>query len=354
MADATPAVFEDTHRRRKSPRRPSRQGRRDALSIAAKYQTTVEQLKSVNNLARLDAQESAPGSSCRRGRDRRAQQQQSAVRARKRLRDREPARRDAQILRKPALAGAGFGPTSHSQRLSAMRDRAARLHQPAACSRDSRVPPSSASTPIRFTSRSTSASGCPSFGWSDCPTPACARAAIACARRFAIQASTFPSHRITINLAPADVRKAGSAFDLPIALGILAAEGVVTSRGAGRTSCSSASCRSTARFTRARGVLPIAAAARRRGATALLLPAPNAAEAAVVGGLRLLPVRTLREAVDVLNQPPIAVARRLPPLGRARHARRCTTPALDLARPARPGRSRGARSRSRRPAATTC
>src|SRR6187399_1891254 len=40
----------------------------------------------------------------------------------------------------------------------------------------------------------------------------------------------FPSHRITINLAPADVRKAGSAFDLPIALGILAAEGVLKPR----------------------------------------------------------------------------------------------------------------------------
>ena len=40
----------------------------------------------------------------------------------------------------------------------------------------------------------------------------------------------FPTHRITINLAPADVRKAGSSFDLPIALGILAAEGVLTSR----------------------------------------------------------------------------------------------------------------------------
>ena len=112
----------------------------------------------------------------------------------------------------------------------------------------------------------------------------------------------FPVHRITINLAPADVRKAGSSFDLPIALGILAAEGVLTSRDlehvvlVGELSLDGT-------IHGARGILPIAAAARRRGAGALLLPAQNAAEAAVVSGLRLLPVRTLGEAVAILNLP---------------------------------------------------
>lgn len=112
----------------------------------------------------------------------------------------------------------------------------------------------------------------------------------------------FPSHRITINLAPADVRKAGSAFDLPIAVGILAAQGVVDAPAlanivlVGELSLDGS-------IHGARGVLPIAAAARKKGALALLLPAPNAAEAAVVGGLRLLPVGTLREAVDMLSGP---------------------------------------------------
>ncbi len=112
----------------------------------------------------------------------------------------------------------------------------------------------------------------------------------------------FPSHRITINLAPADVRKGGSSFDLPIALGILAAEGVVRSADLakivliGELSLDGS-------IHGARGVLPIAAASRRRGATALLLPASNAAEAALVAGLRLLPVPTLFEAVSVLNRP---------------------------------------------------
>lgn len=113
----------------------------------------------------------------------------------------------------------------------------------------------------------------------------------------------FPPHRMTINLAPADVRKAGSAFDLPIALGILAAENVVRAPHlanvviVGELSLDGS-------IHSARGVLPIAAAARNRGASALLLPAPNAAEASIVEGLRLLPVRTLVEAVDVLNRSP--------------------------------------------------
>ena len=113
----------------------------------------------------------------------------------------------------------------------------------------------------------------------------------------------FPSHRITINLAPADVRKAGSSFDLPIALGILAAEGVVRA-GELRRVVFVGELSLDGSIHGARGVLPIAAAARKRGATALLLPAPNAAEAAVVGGLQLLPVRTLGEAVDLLNRSP--------------------------------------------------
>src|SRR5438093_5915794 len=72
----------------------------------------------------------------------------------------------------------------------------------------------------------------------------------------------FPPHRITVNLAPADVRKAGSAFDLPIALGVLAASGVVARRDVdeililGELSLDGG-------IQAARGVLPIAATARK-------------------------------------------------------------------------------------------
>ena len=100
----------------------------------------------------------------------------------------------------------------------------------------------------------------------------------------------FPSHRMTINLAPADVRKAGSSFDLPIALGILAAEGVVRGQALDRIVLVG-ELSLDGSIHAARGMLPVAAAARRQGATALLLPAQNVTEAAVVEGLRLLPVQ---------------------------------------------------------------
>lgn len=111
----------------------------------------------------------------------------------------------------------------------------------------------------------------------------------------------FPISRITINLAPGDVRKAGPAFDLPIAVGILKATGVITrSDFSGLVHVGELSLDGS--IQPARGVLPIAAEARRNGARALLLPYDNLAEAAVVSGLRLLPIRTLSEAVERLNQ----------------------------------------------------
>jgi len=117
----------------------------------------------------------------------------------------------------------------------------------------------------------------------------------------------FPLHRITVNLAPADVRKAGSSFDLPIALGILAASGIVRRRDVddvlvlGELSLDGA-------IQAARGVLPIAAAARRRRFRGLLLPLANSREAAVVGDLEFYPVQSLTEAVGALNDPkPVAL-----------------------------------------------
>ncbi|MEW6319869.1 MAG: YifB family Mg chelatase-like AAA ATPase [Acidobacteriota bacterium] len=112
----------------------------------------------------------------------------------------------------------------------------------------------------------------------------------------------FPSHRITINLAPADVRKAGSAFDLPIALGVLAAEGRLPARPAALvTVIGELALDGSIHPTR--GVLPIAAASRRRGTAGLVLPAANLREAEVVEGLRLCPVATLAEAVAALQVP---------------------------------------------------
>ena len=112
----------------------------------------------------------------------------------------------------------------------------------------------------------------------------------------------YPVHRITINLAPGDVRKAGPTFDLPIALGMLAATGAIAGTEiGGLVLVGELSLDGT--IQPARGVLPIAAEARRSGARALLLPHDNLAEASVVSGLRLLPVRSLAEAVARMNEP---------------------------------------------------
>jgi magnesium chelatase family protein len=112
----------------------------------------------------------------------------------------------------------------------------------------------------------------------------------------------FPPHRITVNLAPADVRKAGSSFDLPIALGLLATSGQLTRRSIDDTVVLGELSLDGA-INGIRGVLPIAIAARRLGLRRLLLPPHNAAEASVVGGLDVCVARSLPEAVRALNHP---------------------------------------------------
>ena len=112
----------------------------------------------------------------------------------------------------------------------------------------------------------------------------------------------FPAHRIVVNLAPADVRKAGAAFDLPIALGVLAAQGSVQRRQiADLVILGELSLDGSIHATH--GVLPIAAAARREGLAGILLPAANAGEAAIVAGLDVFPVSSLADAVRALNEP---------------------------------------------------
>ncbi|MDX2177434.1 MAG: YifB family Mg chelatase-like AAA ATPase [Candidatus Sumerlaeia bacterium] len=113
--------------------------------------------------------------------------------------------------------------------------------------------------------------------------------------------------RVTINLAPADLRKEGSHLDLPMALGALVATGRLKSQApfaaAGELGLDGT-------IQRLHGALPIAAGARAEGIPRILLPAENAAEAACVEGIEIIPVATLREAVDFLNgQSVIAPAR---------------------------------------------
>jgi len=105
---------------------------------------------------------------------------------------------------------------------------------------------------------------------------------------------------ITVNLAPADVRKEGSVYDLPIAVGLLAATGRVRNANLADYALVGELALS-GEVRRVKGVLPMALEMRRIGRRALLVPEANADEASVVAGLDVIPVRTLQEAVQYLN-----------------------------------------------------
>ncbi len=110
-----------------------------------------------------------------------------------------------------------------------------------------------------------------------------------------------PMGRTTINLAPADMKKEGPSFDLPIALGIIAALDDMKHELLSRI-CIVGELALSGTVRRVRGILPIAIMARNAGYKAIMVPAENAEEAAVVDGIKVFPARNLREAADFLNQ----------------------------------------------------
>ncbi|HFC10429.1 MAG TPA: ATP-binding protein [Chloroflexi bacterium] len=121
----------------------------------------------------------------------------------------------------------------------------------------------------------------------------------------------MPRRRLTINLAPASVRKVGTMYDLPIALGVLAADGHLPPGALDDALVvGELSLEGTVRHVR--GVLPIAAAAREHGFRRLFVPAADAAEAALIPEIEVFPVASLAALVDHLTggqpiapQPPI-------------------------------------------------
>jgi magnesium chelatase family protein len=125
----------------------------------------------------------------------------------------------------------------------------------------------------------------------------------------------FPSDRITVNLAPADVRKEGTSFDLPIALGILAATGAVTNGQIGVFAVVG-ELALDGQIQGVRGALAVGLACRRQGIETLVVPLANHGEALAVDGLRVLAAPTLRDAVGLLNgahPAPVAPAALKPP-----------------------------------------
>jgi magnesium chelatase family protein len=120
--------------------------------------------------------------------------------------------------------------------------------------------------------------------------------------RAAIKNSGFdvPSTHITINLAPADIKKEGSGFDLPMAIGILGAYGALQLRDlsqfllVGELGLDGG-------LRAVSGMLPVAVAARERGIKNLVIPKANAREAAVVEGVNVYPVDSLNQVRELLN-----------------------------------------------------
>ena len=110
----------------------------------------------------------------------------------------------------------------------------------------------------------------------------------------------FPRQKVIVNLAPADIRKEGSAYDLPIALSILAASGQLATTSLdqyiilGELSLDG-------KLRPIKGVLPIAIEARKRGLKGFILPKQNASEAAIVNELDIIGVDSLEEAINHLN-----------------------------------------------------
>jgi magnesium chelatase family protein len=111
---------------------------------------------------------------------------------------------------------------------------------------------------------------------------------------------SFPYQNITVNLAPADIKKEGSAFDLPLAVGILGGVGLLKRQDmsdfllVGELSLDG-------RLRPVRGVLSIAMLAREKKIPCLIVATPNAREAAVVAGIEVHPMRSITEVVDFLN-----------------------------------------------------
>lgn len=111
---------------------------------------------------------------------------------------------------------------------------------------------------------------------------------------------TFPHRKTVINLSPADVRKEGAAFDLPMAVGILASNDIIAAdRLDGVMMVGELSLDGT--VLPVRGVLPMAIKARQMGLRRMIVPADNAVEAAVVNDVEIYGVANLAEAVGVLR-----------------------------------------------------
>ncbi len=110
----------------------------------------------------------------------------------------------------------------------------------------------------------------------------------------------FPTYRLTVNLAPADLPKSGPAYDLPIALGILLADEQISADLSNTLVLGELSLDGHLRHTP--GVLPMALLAKKEGFKKIFLPEVNAREASIVKGVEIFPVRSIKSLFDHLTQ----------------------------------------------------
>jgi magnesium chelatase family protein len=186
------------------------------------------------------------------------------------------------------------------------------------------------------------ANGLPSFSTVGLPQGAVKEGRERVGAAVANSGFAFPLKRITVNLAPADVRKEGSAFDLPIALGILAATDQLSPTGGRpeRTEAERSGCPALEDYVvvgelslegavrPVRGALPIALAAKLGGFKGVIVPVQNLPEAGVVDGVTVLGAASLADVVRYF-----AGAAALAPAHVDRHTlfARCTRDDVDLA-----------------------
>lgn len=111
----------------------------------------------------------------------------------------------------------------------------------------------------------------------------------------------FPNRRVTVNLAPADVKKEGSHFDLPMAIGVLAAQEVIRSKERIKDYMLLGELSLDGALRRVQGCLPMVLAARESKFKGVLVPVDNVREASVVKGIDTIPIASLPEALEFLG-----------------------------------------------------
>ncbi len=114
-----------------------------------------------------------------------------------------------------------------------------------------------------------------------------------------VSGMNFPASRITVNLAPASLKKAGTHYDLPILISILSASGLI--RKPRSTTAFLGELSLDGQIRSVSGVLPMAIAAKKEGIQTIFVPAENAAEATLARGPAIIPVKTVSQLAEILN-----------------------------------------------------